>query len=126
MEESNVKLWIDKTKKEIKDDKNWAKLRVKKDKETDIDYIDVLIGVKNKSAHIHFGLNLDNSMKFIETRDIMKAISRKVESKKYGLIQDEKVIIDKSINNVSNTIIQLTDEGSTGEVTIKRFEFEVS
>jgi hypothetical protein len=119
-----VKLWINKIKMEINDDKGWAKLRIKKDKVDDEDYIDILIGMKNKKPHIHFGLNLDNSMKFSEYRGVTKAISRKIESRKYGLLQDAQQIIDPTVTPARNIIIQIRMEGTTGEVKINKFEFE--
>lgn len=117
-------LWIDskKTKIEIKNEKAWAKLRVKNDKGEQ--YIDILAGNKNEDPHIHFGINLDQSIRFIEHRGKIDEMERVVKSRKYGLISNEKCIIKEDPYKSFNLIIQLTVDGSTKEVKIKTFELQ--
>ena len=61
---------------------------------------------------------------FSEFRDVTKSIGRKVVSKKFGQLEDSRVIIDSTINPTKTTVMQLTIEGSTREVTIDKFKFE--
>ena len=119
-----VDLWIDEKKQRIEDDKNFAEIRIKQDKDSGEDYIDVLAGTKNKEPHLHVGFNLDQSIRFSEFRDITKSFGRKVESKKFGLLQDKKLEIKPDISPVRTITIQFTMEEETGEVSINKFKFE--
>lgn len=118
-----VEFWIDERKRRIEDKKNWAEIKVKLDKEIGEEYIDVVAGTKNKDPHIHIGFNLNQSLKFSEFRDITKSMGRKVESKKFGLLQDDTVNIKSDIEPVRTITIQFSLIEETREVTIDKFEF---
>lgn len=117
----NKSLWIGEIKKEFKDETHWAKLRVKKDTRVNEKYIDILVGRKGKQWYTHIGINLDQSTKFTRFRGVTHAITRKVESLKRGLLENEKLLIDPEISPVKTLHLVLNMDGDTGEVSIKEF-----
>ena len=50
----------------------WVEIRNKKI------YYDVLIGKKGKEAHIHYGINPDFTLTFLEDRDMVKKIKQEL------------------------------------------------
>ncbi len=120
-----IDLWIDEKKQKIKDDKNWAEIKVKRDEYAGEEYIDLVIGSKNKQKeHTHMGINLDQSIRFTEFRDVTRSVGLKVESKEKGILQNDVVEIDPNVKSYRTTTLQFKIEGSTGEVIITKFEFD--
>jgi len=120
-----VDLWIDEKNRRIEDEKNWAELRIKTDRETGEPYIDVLIGSKTDSnIKSHMGLYLNQSHRFIDFRGHIKAINRKIVSKNKGLLKDETVLLNDKLKDTFDVVFSFIIEGSTGEVMVKRFEFK--
>ena len=114
-------LWIRKTRLEIKDQTHWAKLRIKRDSETNNDYIDVLVGRKGRPWHAHFGFNLDQTILFSKFRGTTHAMERKVTSIKKKYLETKKCIVDPDVDPLKNLIMKLDMDGSTNEVKIKEF-----
>ena len=112
-------LWTKEIKRRYEDKTHWATLKVKKNKGQD--YFDILIGPKGKKAHSHLGINLDQTLRFQEGRKLVYSIGRKVESRKKGLVEDKKVVVDKDVTSRRELIFVLIMDGSTGEVKIKKF-----
>jgi len=83
---------IRKGKERITSENYWGNVRIIKDSKTNEEYIDVLVGIKNETRpHVHIGINLDQSLRFVESRDELVTIRRKVESKLRGKLKDETV-----------------------------------
>jgi len=81
-------------KEEYETENFWAKMRIKKDEKRGDYYIDIVEGRKSKNVpHCHIGINADQSLRFIEPREVLKTINRRVESKLYGLMEDKTVQI---------------------------------
>ena len=114
-------LWIKSIKREYKDETHWAKLRIKKDKDRR-DYIDILIGNKQKPWHIHIGISLDDTLLFEEYRGQAYSIQREVISKRRGLLEDKKSIINNKVKPLKKLKISIDKDGKTREVKISRFE----
>ena len=66
----------------------WAKVRIRQDERREDYYIDVLSGSKGKDAHIHYGINADQSLRFMETRDCLNTFAVKAEDSNLGVIHD--------------------------------------
>jgi len=118
-------LWINKQKKlEIKNEKYWAKLRIKKDSKTGNNYIDILSGEKGKPWKSHLGINLDQSLLFSKYRGVIHSIKRDVDSKIKGHLETRKYIVDPDLKPGKDLILKFNIEESTNEVKIVEFRLE--
>lgn len=113
--------WIGEIKREFKDETHWAKLRVKKDVKVNEKYIDVLVGQKGKQWHAHIGINLDQTLKFAQFRNITHSIAREVESLKKGPLENKKLLVDSAVSPVKTLVLKINIDGDTREVSIKEF-----
>lgn len=114
----NNKLWINKTTTlRNENDKCWAELKIKDD--SGDQYIDILIGERGKKPHIHMGINLDQSLRFLEPRGIVQKINKKIDSKIYGPISNITGIINNDIKGLYNFEVKFNIEINTNEVTIQ-------
>ena len=93
----------------------WFNLRVKKDPRTNEEYADVLIGRKGeldkfgRNLHMHCGLNLDGSTRFIEDRGKIVDIERQVDSKLKGRISKEKIQVSENVPKARLTFKVIAD-----------------
>jgi len=117
-------LWIKKVEKEVKDETHWAKLKIKKDKQSNESYIDILSGRKGKAPHAHIGVNLDQTLKFTEFRGVTPSIQRDVKSLKRGHVESKKVIVDPNLMPAKKLFLKLNMNGTTKEVLIQEFRLE--
>jgi hypothetical protein len=103
----------------------WAELRILGE---DGDYfIDVLTGKKGeKEAHSHMKINPDQSVRFFKSRGKVSSLSRRIESKLYGLLEDKSIVFNPEIGKInlafrieidepSRTIKVLFSESGFGE-----------
>jgi hypothetical protein len=109
-------LWTNQKKIENKNDKNWAKIRIKKDNNEPC--LDWLIGSKGIQNHVHFGMYLNQERAFIYPRGELLNINLKVESNKRGLLSDETEIFQEAKGNIAELTVIMTIE-STGELKVK-------
>jgi len=87
---------IKKGKERVKTQNYWGTVRLRKDSQIDEYYVDVLIGKKDKDApHVHVGINLDQTLRFVEPRNELVKIRREVNSKFRGKLSDESVVYKK-------------------------------
>ncbi len=115
-------LWIMKgTKIEIKDKTHWAKLRIKKDSNTENDFIDILFGKKGKTWKTHLGINLDQTILFSEYRGVIHSIKRDIDSKIRGHLETNKYIVDPDLKPGKNLILKFDMKENTNEVKIVEF-----
>ncbi len=115
------KWWIKPgTSLRIKNNDSWAELKIKDD--SGEQYFDILVGEKGKQAHMHMGINLDQSLRFLEGRGITNTIRRQMESKIYGPL-DDKVKFIKDVKGLHEFEFKLNVEVDTGEITIQSFRF---
>ncbi len=113
-------------KEKVKTPRYWGNVRVKKDSRTDDYYIDVLIGKKDSTVpHIHVGINLDQSLRFVESRDELVNIHRKVDSKLQGPLLDETVQYKQGDMGARLTFTVIVDD-PTKTIEIKLNEMTLS
>lgn len=117
-------LWIREIKKNTEDGTHWAKLRVKKDTNLNEKYIDVLVGEKDKQWHTHIGINLDQTVRFTQFRNVTRAVTREVKSLKRGLLENKEVLVDPTISKVKTLVLKINMDGDTREVSIEEFRLE--
>lgn len=73
---------------------SWAKVRIMKDPRKGDYYIDVLMGSKgDKKPHVHFGINGDQSYRFLEPRGSLHTLNRKAVGSD-GFNSDETLVLD--------------------------------
>jgi hypothetical protein len=96
-------------------------LRVKRDRDSDADYFDVLIGRKGREAHVHLGIALDQTLLFAEYRGLVRQVGRKIESQQQGLLEDGHKIIDPNALASSELILVFDIKTQTGQTTIRDF-----
>jgi hypothetical protein len=66
----------------------WLELKIKKDSRRGDFYIDGLMGSKGKKAHVHFGLNADQSYRFLLPRGSLHTFGRRAVDSKRGVLED--------------------------------------
>ncbi len=115
------KLWTKETERRCKNNTHWALLRTKKDKETGQQYFNILVGLKGKGPHAHFGINLDQTIRFSEFRKTTHSVKRTVVSKREGPLENKAVIVDKDVKGGKQLVVKLTMDGPTAEVIIEEF-----
>ena len=76
------KLRVRDVQKKFEDETQWAQFRTKKDRKTGKTYFDVLVGLKGKKPHAHFGINLDQTIRFSQSRKTTHSIKRTGVSKR--------------------------------------------
>lgn len=72
----------------------WVEIRNKKT------YYDILIGKKGKKAHIHYGINPDFTLTFLQDRNMVQNIRQKLITEKGEVIEVE----DKIFPNMSEEL----------------------
>ena len=108
----------------VRDDKNWATLSAGIDKHTGQPQIEFYIGLKGKNKpYDHMALTLDQALKYVTSRGVVSSLSRKVESEKKGLLEDNKMIVDSKVLPQRTLVFKVNLDGTTGEVTIAEFGF---
>lgn len=115
------KLWTKEAERRYKNNTHWALLRTKKDTETRQQYFDILVGLKGKRPHAHFGINLDQTIRFSEFRKTTHSVERTVVSKREGSLENRAIIVDKDVKAGKQLVLKLTMEGPTAEVIIEEF-----
>jgi hypothetical protein len=113
--------WTHEARREYKDDERWAKLRVKRDRDSDADYFDVLIGKTGADAHVHMGIALDQTLLFAEYRDLVRQVGKKIESQQQGLLEDGHKVINPNAVATSELVLVFNINPSTGQTTIRDF-----
>jgi len=115
------KLWTKETERRYKNNTHWALLRTKKDTETGQQYFDILVGLKGRRPHAHYGINLDQTIRFSEFRKTTHSIERTVVSKREGPLEKKAVIVDKDVKGGKQLVLKVTMDGPTAEVIIEEF-----
>jgi hypothetical protein len=116
------KFWIKpSTSLHIKNNDSWAELKIK-DSDGE-QFFDILLGKKGKKAHMHMGINLDQSLRFHQGRGITDTLRRQVHSKKHGPISDVKLEKIKDVEGLHEFEFKINIEVDTGEITIQSFRF---
>jgi hypothetical protein len=118
----NEKLWTKDITRRYEDTTHWAILRTKEDSKTGKRYFDVLVGLKGGKPHAHFGINLNQTLRFSEFRKTTHSIGRTVVSKKKGLLEDKALVVDDDVKGGKKLVLKLTMDGPTAEVTIEEFK----
>jgi hypothetical protein len=113
--------WTHETRREYKDDERWAKLRVKRDRDSDADYFDVLIGKTGQDPHVHMGIALDQTLLFAEYRGLVRQVGRKIESQQKGLLEDGHRVIDPNVAASSELVFKVDIKLETGQIIIRDF-----
>ena len=124
MEQKN--LWVKSFKKEIKNKTHYAKIQTREESETGEQFIDLIIGKKGeerKKGGMHLGLNLTQTLHFIEPRRITHKIEREVISKLYGNLGKEEAYYNEFKKVMRKVRIQFQMDGPTGEVRLIKFQF---
>jgi hypothetical protein len=119
---SKVKLWTKPVSIECEDLTHWAKLRAKTDVSTDETYFDVLVGLRSKTPHAHYGINLNQTFRFQEFRKTTHSVWRNVVSEQHGLVEDKTIIVDDTIKGGKKLSLRVTIDGPTGEVSVDEFK----
>lgn len=88
----------------------WGQVRVKKDPKRGDRYIDVLFGKKHEELKMHLGINLDQSIRFTEPRNILKSIRREIDSEKRGRLADDTVFFDSRSDKARLTFKVIIDD----------------
>jgi hypothetical protein len=117
-------LWTRKTRKRFEDETHWAQLTVKEDPDRGASYFDILVGLKGKGWHAHFGININETIRFTEFRGGAHSIARNVESLKYGHIEYKKIIVDPTVSPDKAMVFKTSLDRDTGEVTVEEFKLE--
>jgi hypothetical protein len=106
----------------------WAIFSVKRDSRRGDEYIDVLVGSKGKrDPHIHIGINFDQSRRFVESRDRLVDMRRRIDSKLKGKLVDETITYSNkparsrftfkiTIDEPTRTITPVFEESSLEEL----------
>ena len=116
-----MRLWTHETRREYKDEQRWAKLRVKRDKESGEDYFDVLVGKVGHRWHAHLGISLDQTLLFREDRSEIREIRRTIESRQKGLIEDRTSMVSPDVPPEARLILKLGVNPNTGQTTVIDF-----
>ena len=99
---------------------------MKKDPKKGDEYIDILIGKKGSNIpHSHFGLNLDQTFRFVEPRSAMHSIRREIDSKFKGRISDEKIKFDGQ-QGPANFTFKVLIHGPTKTIEVKLKEAKLT
>ncbi|MCH7560218.1 MAG: hypothetical protein IIC67_02425 [Thaumarchaeota archaeon] len=118
-------LWIKKQPMQRIEKKNhWAELRIKFDKKTKSDYIDILFGNKDHDPHIHIGRKLDGEILFSQSRNELQSSQDIVDSALHGRLLDETMIF-KGMPPKMPLEIKITYDSKTKEVKIKSFKLRI-
>jgi len=89
----------------------WAEFKVKRDHKRGDEFVDVLIGRKGREeVHAHVGINLDQSLRFMEPRNMLTEIRREIDSKLEGRVADEKIVLSNKPGKARFTFSILIDE----------------
>jgi hypothetical protein len=115
------KLWTKQVNIRIKDRTHWARLCTKSDSVTGETYFDLVMGLRNKTPHAHFGINLNQTFRFQEFRKTTHSIGRTVVSEIKGLLENKVIVVDNSITGGKRLLLNLAADGTTGEITINNF-----
>jgi len=108
---------IEPGKARLKTENFWAEFKVKRNHKRGDEYVDVLIGRKGrKEAHTHVGINLDQSLRFLEPRNVLTEVRREIDSKLEGRVADEKIVLSHKPGNARFTFSILID-GPTKTIT---------
>ena len=102
-----------------------AELRIKKDKKTQVDNIDIIFALKYHDPHIHIGRKLNGELLFAESRNELQSSKNEVDSKLHGKLLDD-VIILKITSPKMPLEIKIDYSGKTKEVTTTCFKFKRS
>lgn len=121
-------LW---TKEDIKlrteNKTHWAQLKIGKQRTTGEQYLDILIGKKGenrKDGGMHFEIKLNQQIHYLDSRNITHKIKREVVSKNKGFLESKEQVINQNLTPLNDLNFSLNLDGSTGEVTITKFEFK--
>ncbi len=71
----------------------WATVRIMKDPKRGDEYIDLLLGVKGKDPHAHYGINRDLSIRFHQHRGRINSIRREAIDSNLGKVDDKTLLL---------------------------------
>lgn len=96
----------------------WTEFKVTRDSKRGDEYIDVVMGRRNRSkSHAHVGINLDQSIRFINPRSVLIAVRREIDSKHRGRLKDETIRFSEPGGEGAQFTLKVLIDGPTKTIT---------